>query len=1035
MCNEGPVEIVIDLSRSREATSLKSKKDMIQKNAFNSFEKLVAEILDRIPSSQEDRQSEYLRMRTHDVITIDGNRGSGKTTFILSAYQLLEDRLKSRIQFLGIIDPTLIETREHVFVTIVSLIKRKVDKSYANSFDPCLRKKIDVWRERLRNLARGMTLLDGVGQNHMNSDAWIDEHFALEEGLKKAQSGRDLELAFHEFIEVSLDILKKDAFLLAFDDIDTDFAKGWPVLELMRKYLTTPQFITILSGDLNLYKTLVEKHQWKHLGLDLAASKDSREPYISMVDELVDQYLLKILRTSNRIELHPISYYVARGDWSVWVKKDAFAEQIELDDLLYLFCESVLCLKVRSDISRVVELLLNLTPRTLVSLLSGFAEQSDSQWEGGDPRVVVERMADVFLVWLQKYGFSRQFFMESDAKRIITYLLANFHKQKMLPQALAFQPIFSDQGKNNTVISLAPFLMHSMAHAPSSYFDYLFRGCLTAAVMREGKSSAENERYIEHVGILNSSSPGDIARKHISFMYPTSFPHAKDRVALLNGTLQLSSNNTDISKEVINALYNSDDQPKFEALDIFSSKVSTKNRMRFKGVYVNTPESLSANLVSWHKYLAMLPISYVRNGDSTYTHFSIFNLLASIESLLVGGNLKKQLRMVGSTQELLASWESTSEREAAKESIGTDDLGVTLEPLPAGFKEFRKAFLKWKRHSLALNSQTQIGWLDSAWQRFYSSLKKLPHALLAEEKFAGKIMHQWIVMFLNSFLVEEARGEFNLLERTPVTNDSVLIANLTRVYAKLDDKNSDQKSSDGLSVFEWLFACPIWSHFLDVKSPVIMWHAHAMNRLGVRVDQFDCLTKETPPVYWLNRKVTDDQVAGPIMQIGENLVPYLNSLISVGMGSLANAESQFGTQDGGITEVKKSNDKETIEDYPLGENFEEFLKVTGLDDVRDVEEVFHFIPEMYKNIRTVVMMRFCDESLTARWVQAGKPKNQLDILKIIRAELLNQKEMRKEWGGVLIPRKRTTKMFKEFYLPAFLHYVIEPYEKKQKNEV
>ncbi|MCD8079453.1 MAG: hypothetical protein LUF04_03295 [Bacteroides sp.] len=56
---------------------------------------------------------------------------------------------------------------------------------------------------------------------------------------------------------------------MAFDDVDTDFAKGWPVMETIRKYLTSPQLITILSGDINLYTLLIRKKQWENFGKPL----------------------------------------------------------------------------------------------------------------------------------------------------------------------------------------------------------------------------------------------------------------------------------------------------------------------------------------------------------------------------------------------------------------------------------------------------------------------------------------------------------------------------------------------------------------------------------------------------------------------------------------------------------------------------------------------------------------------------------------------------------------------------------------------
>ena len=42
----------------------------------------------------------------------------------------------------------------------------------------------------------------------------------------------------------ALEILGKRAFLVVFDDIDVDMAKGWEVLETLRRYLSDDRLVT-----------------------------------------------------------------------------------------------------------------------------------------------------------------------------------------------------------------------------------------------------------------------------------------------------------------------------------------------------------------------------------------------------------------------------------------------------------------------------------------------------------------------------------------------------------------------------------------------------------------------------------------------------------------------------------------------------------------------------------------------------------------------------------------------------------------------
>jgi hypothetical protein len=73
-----------------------------------------------------------------------------------------------------------------------------------------------------------------------------------------------IEHKFHIFIERSLHFIGKECFLMAFDDVDTDFSRGWPVLEVIRRYLTSPRWITVVCGDLDLFAILVRGKQWSN---------------------------------------------------------------------------------------------------------------------------------------------------------------------------------------------------------------------------------------------------------------------------------------------------------------------------------------------------------------------------------------------------------------------------------------------------------------------------------------------------------------------------------------------------------------------------------------------------------------------------------------------------------------------------------------------------------------------------------------------------------------------------------------------------
>jgi DNA-binding NtrC family response regulator len=129
----------------------------------------------------------------------------------------------------------------------------------------------------------------------------------MDRGLKSVKAAKDLETNFNDLVACALKTLEKKAFIITLDDIDVDFRKGWPVLETIRKYLTSPQIIVLLSGDLKLYSKAIRKQQWKNFGKALlvneAEALNKTYTYNDLVTEMEGQYLNIPFRKSYYIQI------------------------------------------------------------------------------------------------------------------------------------------------------------------------------------------------------------------------------------------------------------------------------------------------------------------------------------------------------------------------------------------------------------------------------------------------------------------------------------------------------------------------------------------------------------------------------------------------------------------------------------------------------------------------------------------------------------------------------------------------------------
>ena len=297
-------------------------------NVFGEQERIHHKAFDKV-LSLIDRQSACLDNnynpeklddihRCNNAISIFGERGVGKTSFLMS----LRNHLKTaegddgqslkydHFYLLPTIDPTLIEEKGHIFLLIISLLDNAVKKRLREAnYDRDVDDDERNWSTNKALLAKGLPSLKVDGMTY-HEPQWNEDEYVMNRGLESVTAAFELEKNFHKLVRLALDILGKRAFVLMFDDIDVDFKRGWDLLETTRKFLTSPQMVLIISGNMKLFSKNVRKQQWHNLGKELLINeKDDQGAhgyYNQLVNEIEGQYLLKILNSENRVYLYDI---------------------------------------------------------------------------------------------------------------------------------------------------------------------------------------------------------------------------------------------------------------------------------------------------------------------------------------------------------------------------------------------------------------------------------------------------------------------------------------------------------------------------------------------------------------------------------------------------------------------------------------------------------------------------------------------------------------------------------------------------------
>lgn len=335
---------------------------------------------------------DVMAYRSHDAILVSARRGDGKTTFLTDILRLLQqgpdtyreilpDRVKksqvAALYPLGIVDPTLIETKQNIVVIVIEKIEMAVKRVYRLN-ETAKKGEYEDFRRALHELATGLTLLDGIGDSALHGKDWADADYILERGLEKARSAGAFERAFHLFLEIACDFVRVDAFVLAIDDVDTSFDRGWPVLEALRKYFATPRLKVILAGDIRLYNLLVRQQQWKQISRDffeieqkIGVSQSYADQLSSMVGRLQDQYLVKLVRPENRVMLAPLLRYANNGEILLQVLRSDPGASLPENTFMRRYARRLLGIRALEDRALIRAALLRLPLRSFVQVLVG----------------------------------------------------------------------------------------------------------------------------------------------------------------------------------------------------------------------------------------------------------------------------------------------------------------------------------------------------------------------------------------------------------------------------------------------------------------------------------------------------------------------------------------------------------------------------------------------------------------------------------------------------------------------------------------
>ena len=753
------MDITINLAESTYAHGF-NENELIHKDEFDAVMNLIR---GRYGSVKPDDNDSGHVIHRYNTISVFGERGSGKTSFLYSVVKALE-KSDLNVEVLSIIDPTMMEEKEHIFLLVVSLINDTVIRKLAQN--ECRHKTTSFqlkskWEVQLQKLAKGLPTLDKVGADHKTHD-WQSHEYIMERGLDTVHSAFDLESEFHQLVSLALDILDKNAFLLMLDDIDVDMHKGWDVLEMLRRYVTTPQIITLLSGNLKLYSLNVRKHQWKQLVENIKFEPDMN--YVQTVNELEGQYLLKVLKPENRIHLSSMADAILNAKYRYVIRKSdgskSSIQEVYQSILSSYGIKGVVQQKV------FINYLMSLSIRTQIQFIKG-------NMEGRNPSGNIE----AFLSRMYAANVPVNVAM-NNVEMVDVVIQRYLEEQKSMPDLYLLTPNSGNDDMNACLTAFTMLYARNTVKHPFLLFDFYIRMGYMRNV-RLGISDEQAKNFYDRTGFSQQ---------------------------------MLLKNNVGLS------------QAYCHELEILQSSHTTlpglagKDKKGIDRKEGRIDHEVKENANYGQGVIAYIPISVLRftERNDTKVMYSFYCLMAVISDLLKSMESNTELEIVKSELQNLQVMRSypTWTRETVSQKHGeVDDYG------DQAFQDDTVADVSEEDDTLGVLAKELITWSKGFNETIppYLVGKISTRAFYAIQKISrqnlGDQMHRVIIAFLNACLVEEMREyyvktvETETIERlntsNAITDDKVLLNNIDFVIRN--------KALGKIKLTVWMAKCPlIW---------------------------------------------------------------------------------------------------------------------------------------------------------------------------------------------------------------------------------
>ena len=302
------------------------EKDIKRSQLFSEqYAQLIRKMTEYIGRVEKDTaSSEYSSLNDNNIFLINGERGAGKTSMLVSMHRHMQqngNEFDRKFLCMHVVDPSSFTNNANILQIIIAELF-KVFKEATKDKKIGYEEKNEITGIFVQ-IKHSLCVLESPTLASKMEDSDI-------ESLTDMSNAIDLEELIKKLVSKMLVVLEKDKLLVCIDDLDVNTTHAYDMLEQIRKYLILPKAVILIAAKTKQLLDVVQQHYLNEfkllLGEDMMTSRD--------VAEISTKYLLKLFPLEHRVDLNN-AVAMFYQPIEVWSGENKIASASSGDELIY----------------------------------------------------------------------------------------------------------------------------------------------------------------------------------------------------------------------------------------------------------------------------------------------------------------------------------------------------------------------------------------------------------------------------------------------------------------------------------------------------------------------------------------------------------------------------------------------------------------------------------------------------------------------------------------------------------------------------